>query len=110
MDYSFKAFKGMYVKVKLCVICNYARSEYIYIHRTVGLKQGYLASPISFCIFKDKLERCLSVNDIRGIELHPDRFQMFIDVCRRHSYNIRYCKRCTKFDMCVTTQSVGTLI
>lgn len=72
----FKAFKSMYVKVKSCVRCNYTRSEYI--QSTVGLKQGCLASPILFCFFIDELERCLSENDIKGIQLHPDTFQVFL--------------------------------
>jgi hypothetical protein len=69
----FKAFKSMYVKS--CVRCNYTRSEYI--QSTVGTKQGCLASPILFCFFIDELERCLSENDINGIQLHPTLFKYF---------------------------------
>ena len=52
----------MYTSVKACIKCNSGRSDYV--NSSVGLKQGYLASPILLSQFIDELIIYFNNNDV----------------------------------------------
>jgi len=62
---------SMYTSVK----CNGCKSDYV--NSSVGLKQGWLASPILFSLYIDGLITYFNRNDVKGIQIHPDTIQIF---------------------------------
>lgn len=84
-------FVDLYTDVKTCI--RYSDNSLSpYIQSNVGLKQGYLASPILFSLFIDGLDFFLRQNNVSGFQLHPDLINriIFDNVCRRCRSTVRH--------------------
>ena len=66
----------MYGQVKACVRVNGDLSESFDCPN--GLKQGCMTSPLLFTFFIDDLAKLLNNSGLKGIQLHPDTFELLI--------------------------------
>ena len=74
----FNAFNSMFDQVKACVRVNGELSESF--DCPSGLKQDCMTSPLLFTFFIEDLAKLLNNSGLKGIQLHPDTFELLIFV------------------------------